>query len=297
MTTNYIVTFSNGDNALHANDLQNTVLSRVPKSAKTGNGWTLGADLALLPLANQTSYKLTATLEALYRFLTQVFAQPAGNRFGVSFVQSDESDTVVVIHNDPDASGAQVEAAGVRYVPSDDVLISYDVFAVTFPNLFAPLDDVEDDTEAYETVTLAPTTEFVLAGFSAFAPDSEEQVTVMILNPPVGAKALMETFLGVPEATLYDDDHFLYEEPDSPIAIEALDFGSDRGPVVEVRFTVAETDAPKIQQIIAQSLNSEASTKGFLIVEEDFETFTFMVREIANDGTLLPATSITYNLD
>lgn len=294
MTTKYTVSMTAGDYEVTPDIFAAAVAPRLPGLRREGRVWNYGTALTLVPGPGQ-GFELTSDLNDLFDFLSAFFAVPSGTLLGITFVQPETSDTVVVVHNDTTMDAATVEVAITRFAEAESVLIAYDIFRVTFPALFREIDDGTDPDSDFPSVTLAPQTGFLLAGFAAVTPDNETQ-SIFVLTKPAGpAVQLLQDIAGVAEAEEYDEDHYHYRDEASGLMAEALDFTSDHGPVIEMRFTHAQVDADRVTVLLAERLASRPET-AHLVVEEDFETFELRVRPVQKDGTLGPAKTITYDL-
>ena len=220
---------------------------------------------------------------------------PSTHKSAITFTQPETSETVVVLHNDPSLIGQSLEVANMRFAETDPILISPDVFQVTFPALFRDIDDGTDPDAAYPTIMLTPTVRFILAGFAAVTPDKETQVMFIFTSPSGNAAQLLQDIAGTDEVEEYDEDHFNYSDPDTGLSAEALNFMSDHGPVIEIRFTVSETDADRLPPVIAERLQGRPEV-AHLIVDEDWAEFEFQIKPVLTDGILGPAKVIKYNL-
>ncbi|WP_342075629.1 hypothetical protein [Yoonia sp. SS1-5] len=270
------------------------IASQLAGLSKVGTTWEFGAQLRFKS-ATMDSFDLSAENDDLFNFLSSIFGAAAGRKTAVTFVQPDISETVVVLHNDPSVGGQNVEMANMRFAETTDILISFDVFQVTFPALFKDIDDGSEPDGDYPVVALQPVAGFILAGFATVTPDNETQAMYIFTNTSGGAAELLQDIACVEQVEEYDEDHYNFSDPDTGLSAEALDFDSDRGRVIEMRFTLSLADAEKLPALLAARLADRPETAHF-IVDEDWETFTFQVRPVLEGGALGPAISITYAL-
>ena len=290
----YIVTMTQDETNVTKDNFDHLVASQLAGLKKVGSAWEFGAQLRIKS-ATMDSFDLSAENDDLFDFLSAVFAAAAGRKTAVTFVQPDISETVVVLHNDPSLGRQNVEMANMRFAEAIDILISFDIFQVTFPALFKDIDDGSDPDADYPIVALQPVAGFILAGFAAVTPGNETQAMYIFTNPAGGAAELLQDIAGVEQVEEYDEDHYNFSDPDTGLSAEALDFDSDRGPVIEMRFTLSLADAEKLPALLAARLTDRPET-AHLIVDEDWESFTFQVRPVLDGGALGPAIPITYAL-
>jgi len=290
----YIVTFTEDGSKVTQRSFAELLAPRVAGLTRSGTGWQFAGTLFLVAQGDD-AFRLNAQLRDLFDFLSSVFAVPMDQRTAVTFSQPESSEAVVVIHNSASQMQDQFELANMRFVDAGDLLISFDVFQVTFPTLFRDIDDGGDPDAAYPTVTLAPAAGFLLEGLAPVTPDTETQVILILTNPADGASGILQDVVGAATAEAYDDDHFIFVDPDSGLTAEALDFVSDQGPVIELRLTVAQNDVDLLPALLAARLAGRAET-AHLVIDEDFESFSFQVRPIGLKGVLGAAFTLTYEL-
>ena len=290
----YQVTITENDQDVNVGNFDDLLSVRMTALSKVGRTWKFIGGLQLKPETSE-SFTLSADLADLFSFLSAFFAVPRTHKSAITFAQPETSETVVVLHNDPSLIRQSLEVAHMCFAQTNDILISLDVFQVTFPALFRDIDDGTDPNAAYPATILAPTVGFILAGFAAVTPDNETRAMFILTSPSGNVAQLLQGIVGADEVEEYDEDYFNYSDPNTGLSVEALDFESDHGPVIEIRFTVSETDADRLSLVIAERLQGRPEV-AHLIVDEDWAEFEFQVKPVLTGGTLGPAKVIKYNL-
>lgn len=290
----YQITLTDNEQDVTVDNFDDLLSVRMVGLTKAGRTWEFGGGLQLKSETRE-SFTLSADLPDLFSFLSAFFAVPTAHKAAITFTQPETSETVVVLHNDPSLVGQTLEVANMRFTETNDILISFDVFQVTFPVLFRDIEDGSDPDANYPTIVLAPTVGFILLGFAAVTPDNETQAMFIFTSPSGNAAQLLQDIAGTDEVEEYDEDHFNYTDPSTGLSAEALDFESDHGPVIEIRFTVSQSDANRLPSVIAERLQGRPEV-AHLIVDEDWAEFEFQVKPVRLDGTLGPAKVIKYHL-
>ncbi|KAG1713892.1 hypothetical protein GQR58_002372 [Nymphon striatum] len=227
------------------------------------------------------------------RRLTAIYSQPTINEIDLELSQTGG----VIIRGQEDASWScdPAEASAFRNRARANAPDHYS--KLTFPVLFRDIEDGSDPDADYPTIVLAPTVGFILLGFAAVTPDNETQAMFIFTSPSGNAAQLLQDIAGTDEVEEYDEDHFNYTDPSTGLSAEALDFESDHGPVIEIRFTVSQSDADRLPSVIAERLQGRPEV-AHLIVDEDWAEFEFqrmLVQFAASGKEIRPVRERTQN--
>ena len=258
---------------------------------RSGSDWQFG-DSRLRRSETAGVFRLTTKPRALFSFLSAVFADTKGQDIAVTLSRAEDAETIVVIHSDVGPLPDRFELATLRFVEAGDLLASFDRFRDRMTTLLGQIDAAAGPQAAPLEVSSAPA--FLLAGLSPVTPETEALVIVVLTNPAGRALDALRDIVGVASAETYDAEHHGFVDTVSGRPADALDFVSDRGPVVELRFTVARRDAALVPELVAARLAGRPET-AHLVVGEDFETFAFRIRPIGPTGDLGDVLTLTYD--
>ncbi len=301
--TNYLITFSFSQDSHVSQDALKDILDRLETVRREGGGYKHRDGASFTPKADGVSFDLAADDPPLFSALSDIYAALHPQKWGMSFALA-EGDGLpeVTLFGGLSIEGDDILAGQTKYVAADEVLISVDIFLVTWPRLFVRSDENPIGAEGevtYETVpvpAVAPLL-FALPLFTGTTDQDLEELIVILPDADLSVEAVLGGIVGTDVAEQIDDGHFMLVDPEGDTKAEALAFDSNRGPVIELRVHVPDPSSPAILSLLAERTAAVTRTAALLVVEEDFETFTFDVRPIQRDGVLGPAERITYDLD
>uniref|UniRef100_A0AAN0NJJ5 Uncharacterized protein n=1 Tax=Yoonia rhodophyticola TaxID=3137370 RepID=A0AAN0NJJ5_9RHOB len=299
--TNYIITFSQSQDSDVSQDALKEILGRLETVRREGGGYRHRDGAFLTPKADSVSFALSAEDQALFAFLSDVYAALHPQEWGMSFALA-EGDGLpeVTLFGGLSIEGDGILAGQTKYIAADEVLISTDVFVVTWPRLFVRSEEEPVGADGEVTYDVVPVTAvapllFTLPPFTGAA--DQEELIVILPDAELSIEAVMGGIVGTDVAEQIDDGHFMLVDPEGETKAEALTFNSDRGPVIELRIHVPDPSNTEVLSLLAERTATVTRAAAFIVVEEDFETFTFDVRPVRLDGTLGPAERITFNLN
>ncbi|WP_342075429.1 hypothetical protein [Yoonia sp. SS1-5] len=301
--TRYLITFSVGQDSDVSQDALHDILGRLETVRRDGGGYHHRDGASFVPKADGVSFDLAAEDRPLFAALSDIYAALHPQKWGMSFALLERDDLQeVTLFGGLSIEGDGIFAGQTKYVATDEVLISVDVFVVTWPRLFVRSDDEPvgaDGDITYDTVSVpsvAPLL-FSLPLLAVAANQDQEELIVILPDANLSIEAAMGGIIGTDAAEQIDDGHLMLVDPDGETKAEALTFNSNRGPVIELRIQVPDRSSPAFLSLLAKRIATVTRAAALLVVEEDFETFTFDVRPVQHDGALGPAERIIFDLD
>jgi hypothetical protein len=221
---------------------------------------------------------------ALFTLLSLYFARCAGPDAGMLVVPLGTSAPLLVaITNDPGTE--PVRTAAVVNVAASELLISRQVFATAWAGIVGAGNDIAcpDETEEEAVVTGFREVGMLLLPFLADDPEMSRTTSFLVYG--VSPAGLMRDILRVASYTQRDPGFLIHHLPGSWGVIEAVSFGTNEGPTIELRVPLPDRTAHDASAALAAAGRLQAVTVLFVtgIIDEEE---AFIVRDILPDGGL-----------
>lgn len=299
----YLITFAPNQDSPVSQSALKDVLGGMNSVTYIKNEFHHLDGATVVPRSDNISFDLIAEGEQLFAFLSGIHSALFGQEWGMSFAHEEGSGLpAVTLFSGPSFEADDALSALTKYVLADEVLISVDIFLVTWPQLFIQTDQgnfSSDGEVVYDVVSISSAVPYLLdtEHFAGMEHQENEELVLIFDDPNLTTEVVMGGIIGTDQADKIDGTHLMLTNADEETVAEALDFMSDRGHVVELRLNVPEASNTKLLRVLANRASAVTDTAPLLVVEEEFATFTFYVKPIAMDGSLGPAEQVVYSLD